>query len=295
LTPAQPEDVQRDLGAPYFRIGAAAIYPGSAIHSFRSAAVRIEGDVEQNGVLKVRGYLTAGLMEVLANQDPRTLDYLTWAEAARIPEKPTMFSDHLEEPIFANYIGHAAARAKFRRLDQRPFRRMIPTLERLIERAPQRPHLYVDLGLALAAIDEPEKALARLRTAVNLYDDPTIFEQESQLDPMAWEVQRQARYHLGRLLYEQKTELGKAVEELRKARDQDPTDARVQYYLGQSIRSLVERENLREAQLALQAYLDKGAPLGHKEEVQQFVVRSSKSTDVRPIAPENSPSPIRFD
>jgi Flp pilus assembly protein TadD len=97
-------------------------------------------------------------------------------------------------------------------------------------------------------------------------------EKEKQKDPdLAEAIQHQASYHLGRLLYERKQDLGTAVDELRKAQKHDPDDVRISYYLGQAIRSLVEKETLAEASEALQKYIDKGAPLGQMEEVIGFL------------------------
>jgi hypothetical protein len=42
-------------------------------------------------------------------------------------------------------------------------------------------------------------------------------------------------------------------------------------YYGQAIRSMVERETLTKAQEVLRRYLEKGAPLGHEDEVREFL------------------------
>jgi predicted Zn-dependent protease len=82
---------------------------------------------------------------------------------------------------------------------------------------------------------------------------------------------RQVYYHTGRLLYEAKEELGTAVDKLKRAAEEADDDPRLQYYLGQSLRTLVERENLKEAAEALRRYLEAGAPLGHEDEVREFL------------------------
>jgi hypothetical protein len=43
------------------------------------------------------------------------------------------------------------------------------------------------------------------------------------------------------------------------------------YELGLATEAFVERETLTEASIALQRYLDKGAPLGHRNEVMEFL------------------------
>ncbi len=85
------------------------------------------------------------------------------------------------------------------------------------------------------------------------------------------EVRWQAHYHLGRILFERKVELGKSVEELRKARELHPGDPRINYFFGQAIRAFVERETLAEATEALREYIDSGAPLGRNAEIMEFI------------------------
>ena len=81
----------------------------------------------------------------------------------------------------------------------------------------------------------------------------------------------QIRYHSGRLLYEARQDLGTAVDKLKRAAEIDRSDPRIQYYLGQSLRALVERENLKDAADALQKYLDAGAPVGVEDDVRAFL------------------------
>jgi len=189
----------------------------------------------------------------------------------RSGEEPVLLCESPDELMFAPRTLRLRALQRVQQIKHAPISEMIEILQRLAERDQQRPEHYLNLGLAYAVVGEWEKSIQRLQTAVNLYDDPTIMEQERQIDPRAEELQRQARYHLGRMLFEHQRELGKAVEELHKAKRQDSDDACVYFYLGQAIRALVERESLVDAADALQTYLDKGAPLGHENEIREFL------------------------
>ena len=85
------------------------------------------------------------------------------------------------------------------------------------------------------------------------------------------ELLSQIRYHSGRLLYEARQDLGTAVDKLKRAAEVDRANPCIQFYLGQSLRALVERENLKDAADALQKYLEAGAPLGVEDEVRAFL------------------------
>ncbi|MFZ1630893.1 MAG: hypothetical protein WAV70_18445, partial [Anaerolineae bacterium] len=66
-------------------------------------------------------------------------------------------------------------------------------------------------------------------------------------------------------------DLDRAVSELREAVKGGYDDAAPYYYLGLAIRTRIEREQLVEAEKAWRTYLDKGASLGHRDEVQAFL------------------------
>jgi hypothetical protein len=85
---------------------------------------------------------------------------------------------------------------------------------------------------------------------------------------------REARFHLGRLLYEHgegADELNDAVAALRQAHDQAPDDLRITIHLGLAIRALVERQSLVEAADLLSSYLAGGAPLGREGEIRALL------------------------
>jgi len=73
-------------------------------------------------------------------------------------------------------------------------------------------------------------------------------------------------------LYKSQLNLPRAVDELRRVIQTDPTNVKAQFYLGQAIRGLVEQDLLSEAEQALQTYVDAGALLDQRDEVQKFFV-----------------------
>ena len=81
----------------------------------------------------------------------------------------------------------------------------------------------------------------------------------------------EARYHLGRVLFEGELDFDRAVSELEEAIRLDPANISAHYYLGQAIREQVERNKLKRAEEVLLIYLLKGAPLGHEDQVREFL------------------------
>jgi tetratricopeptide (TPR) repeat protein len=276
--------IPRDMNAPQLRIGAVSIYANSI------KFLRLNRDASESKIPgsqgadqdRIHGNLTYQLIQCLEKMDARDLSYQDWLKAASAELKhnePVVLGEHLDWPLFAPRTLSAKALKRAEEIGRLPVDETIATLRRLIERDEWRAEGNLNLGLAYASIGEWDKSVQSIQTAVYLYDDPSIAEQERVLgDPCVEEHQRQARYHLGRVLFERKHELGKAVEELRKAKYQNPEDPRVNYYLGQAIRALVERESLAEAANLLQTYLDEGAPLGHEEEVQDFLRSRHQTT-----------------
>jgi tetratricopeptide (TPR) repeat protein len=85
------------------------------------------------------------------------------------------------------------------------------------------------------------------------------------------EILKEAHYHLGRVLYEGELDYDRAVSELEQAVRDDPENTAALYHLGQAIRAQVERNKLRRAEEVLREYLVKGAPIGHEDEVREFL------------------------
>lgn len=188
-----------------------------------------------------------------------------WISATKTPAKevPVVKGADLTEPLFSPRSLLSDVRKILTKLEQAPIN--IAVLSRLTEQRERQetidPEGHLNLGIAHAAKGEFDKARGELETAVTQFG--------ITLGP-------EAHYHLGRVLLEvaikeSKGDLNKAVSELRLAIEQDPENARAHYHLGQAIRELVERESLKDASDALRTYLEKGAPLGHEDEVREFL------------------------
>jgi len=180
--------------------------------------------------------------------------------------KPIIFGDTSEKVFscaqgeFANHLMSILRNAeRVEILDH-----LIKILPRVIERRNNNyPEGYLNLGIAYAAKGEYDKGIKALETA--------IVQRENNYP--------EARCHLGRVLFESGRDLERAVSELRQATEQEPDNVPAYYYLGQAIRALVEQEFLTEAQKALQNYLEKGAPLGHRKEVLEFLNSAKPSAE----------------
>jgi cytochrome c-type biogenesis protein CcmH/NrfG len=81
----------------------------------------------------------------------------------------------------------------------------------------------------------------------------------------------EAKYHLGRVLCEGEIDFDRAVSELEEAVRRDPENIAAHYYLGRAIREQIERNTYKRAEEVLRTYLMKGAPLGHEDEVREFL------------------------
>ena len=171
---------------------------------------------------------------------------------------PIVVGIPLDSPLFSSLVDPAVLVALWALLDQHEVDRLIELLQRVIERQnDQYPECYVDLGIAYAAKGLYAKSIDALETALRQTDGD---------DPAAC-------YWLGRTLFESRGDLTAAVSRLREATKTDPGNARAKYYLGQSIRLMVEQDLLSEAEQALSSYLEAGAPLGDHDAVQEFVLQ----------------------
>jgi tetratricopeptide (TPR) repeat protein len=85
------------------------------------------------------------------------------------------------------------------------------------------------------------------------------------------EIIQEATYHLGKTLYEEGQDYDRAVSLLAEAVRNDPENIHALYYYGQAIRAQVEFNTLKRAESALRTYILKGAPLGHEDEVREFL------------------------
>ena len=85
-------------------------------------------------------------------------------------------------------------------------------------------------------------------------------------------IMDEANYQLGKVLFEEGNDYNRAVSLLGESVANDPQNVHALYYYGQAIRAQVEFDALKRAEDALRTYLEKGAPLGHEEEVRQFLM-----------------------
>lgn len=91
----------------------------------------------------------------------------------------------------------------------------------------------------------------------------------------------EARYHLGRVLFEGELDFDRAVSELEVAVRLDPENISAHYYLGQAIREQIERNKFKRAEEVLRIYLMKGAPMGHEDEVREFLGSRKRQETLR--------------
>jgi hypothetical protein len=84
-------------------------------------------------------------------------------------------------------------------------------------------------------------------------------------------ISDEATYYLGKTLFEEGEDYDRAVSLLGETVRNDPENVHALYYYGQAIRAQVEFNTLKRAENALRAYIEKGAPLGHVEEIRQFL------------------------
>jgi len=96
------------------------------------------------------------------------------------------------------------------------------------------------------------------------------------------EIDSQVHYYLGRVLYEGALDFDAAVSELETAVRLDPGNAGAYYHLGQAIREQIEKNKMKRVEDVLQIYLSKGAPLGHEDEIREYLhVRLKQGKQMR--------------
>jgi uncharacterized caspase-like protein len=226
------------------------------------------------------GALTDALIDATVGIEPAWLTYESWASAAsgRAGVPVAALGEAVAEPLLRHRTRHRAALRELAAVAAAPAGTAIELTKRQAarseERKEQAPVTYLELGLAFAVAGNAAEAVRFLRTARNLYDDPSIREEQARRDPQVDLWHRESRYHLGRLLHEHgqsADELNEAVASLRQAHDQAPEDLRITLHLGLAIQALVERQSIVEAAELLQTYLAAGAPLGRESEVRAFL------------------------
>ncbi len=228
----------------------------------RGAMRDVEADDEpvrlvQRGriVAKLGHRITRTVVTRLSEVDPATA---SWAELARdlVANDRAEVVDHAPgQPLFQDAIGIARAEALLHRARRERWAMARDQILGLLEDKHEKRDLLVDLGTMLALLRDSVGAVDALNRAVV----------ESK------GTHAEARYHLGRVLLAAGKDLGRAQSELEAAALAEPDDPAIQFHLGAAIRAFFEKESLAKARAAWKKYLDAGAPLGHREEVEAFV------------------------
>jgi tetratricopeptide (TPR) repeat protein len=199
--------------------------------------------------------LTAALLQSLRRK-ARPATWSSWAAAVG----PGVVVEGGDDRLFHDVTGSAAIEEALRRARVAPFAAAASVMEEMLAegRIGARDG-WVDIAVARAMCGERAAAAAALNRAIAAAPD----------DPHA-----EAHYHLGRVLFENGTDLSRAQVELGLAVKADPDDPAIKYYLGAAIRGFLEGESVhisRRAQQMWQDYLDAGAPLGHRAEVEAYL------------------------
>lgn len=219
----------------------------------------------------IYGVLTHALLSILKESDQGNL---TGAQLVQmVSEKlkwlqPFFVSQNLEENILCNAVREREVYELIKQhIIQEPIHQTISILRRLIEgREDIDPEGNLNLGVAYAALDDYDKSIKALENAIGQKGDQSYPE---------------AHYYLGRVLFESENpDIDRAVSELRQATKDDPNIIPAHYFLGKVIRASIKRNALVEAEQAFRTYLDRGAPLGKRDEVQQLI-SSGKGIEAR--------------
>jgi tetratricopeptide (TPR) repeat protein len=283
--------VAREVEGRKVTIGAVSIYNTNIRTKIGTApgGGEIECPVPHPGsATNCQGELTHALIRSLDEGDERGLTYAAWLKRARIV---TGFGEGLNERVFDQRTLRAAALAQIADVELRPVYETIELLVRLIDlrerQGAEEPTGRLNLGVAYAALRHYENSIRELERANAAYRNPEQMVRERQRDANADHHRAEARYQLGRAIYESGVSYARAVAELGEAVKLDPQNTAAHYFLGQAVRQMVARETLATAEEPLRIYLSRGAPLGHKNEVQQFLAtRTAGVEGLAGIAPE---------
>lgn len=220
----------------------------------------VEAEVETNDGAAVYGLLTQTLIRSLPDMGSN----ITYAQLAdRVTNqlqwlKPYYLGDNLDEALFSAPVQERQIQELIeRKIYQRPLHQAKRLLKLLIERHNSvHAEAHLNLGIVHAALGEYKDSRAELERAIEQFDNA---------------VPAEAHYQLGRVIFEMDGELDQSITELQRARALEPENLPLHYYLGQAIHKRIERQTLREAHDALQKYLDGGAPLGRRTEVEALL------------------------
>ncbi|MCU0963724.1 MAG: caspase family protein [Burkholderiaceae bacterium] len=278
-------------------IGRVSIY-GEGVDVASSTAVRPkESEVKRAhpGALSAwHGRLTDTLLRGLRGADAATLTYERWLEAAQqAGGSPRAVGQALDAVVLDPATRRHEALARLAEIDSQPVQDAIGHLSRLVEqRQKQGMPVAVErlnLGVAHALVGEFGQAIGELERARAAYDDPQQLSRALERDPRREAHGRELGYQLGRVLFESGENYTRAVAQLGEAIKRDPDNARAFFYHGQAIRRMVGVETLARAEQSFAVYLSHGAPLGHEDEVRDFLRErreaAEAATGTRPSEP----------
>ncbi|MGQ7848064.1 caspase family protein [Granulosicoccus sp. 3-233] len=235
----------------------------------------------------IHGVLTHALVDSLGEAKLEELTYtrlLSDVERKLGQLTPFLLAENLQEMIFSSpQQEQGIHRQVYEQTRQEPIKEAVRLLGSLIERYDGKSsRANLNLGIALAALGE--YALSQRAIDQSIEEDEEVNELP------------EARYYMGRILYERDDlpnestrELERAVNELRCALKITPNHIPANYYFAQSLRALTERETLVEAEEAFRKYLDHGAPLGNRENILRLLEtwsRRASATDEKTV-PDN--------
>lgn len=260
-----------------FQIGRVTIYP-AAIHGALSgeldgsneAIIETELPSPFNTNRKVtHGVLTWALVSSLLETRVKDLTYrmlrmktgqkLKWLQ-------PVLLCVREDERFLSNAVDEEKIRTSIREeIEREPIHRAVELLKQQIGRQEEKdPQGWLDLGIAYAALGK-EKYAEGLRALAEA--------QRLGLDSSS------LHYYLGRLRYESGGDLDDAIADLRAAVHADPDNPGAQYYFGQALRDSIEQpQKWQEVEAAWREYQRLGAPLGHRQEIDDALTRLRSSS-----------------
>lgn len=282
LTSSNPDNLinRRDLSSSSYQIGYASIYPRAIQFGLYEKSYEIQGEkdfiqrVGNKEEKKTHGILTFALLEILQSNHSNTLTYsqLIQSISKSLNSEPYGVGTDLMTQIFNDFSRKEVVNTTLKRIKQQPLRQTAWVLHHLIEQRNNfDPDGYLNLGVIRYFLHEPENSIVALESALT-----QIVEQQFKATDQLKAEQNSADVHywLGRVLYETSCDPARAVSELRLAIQHNPANAAAHYYLGQALRSLMNQELMTEAERAFDIYLQFGAPLGHRKELQAFLEKN---------------------
>lgn len=275
---AQPAD---ENAASKLRIGAFTIYPQTQQPLAWNKEPKAEKRFSESGVKTKRwhGTLTHAILQSLSSFDTSAISaaQLSGAVSERLTESAAVFLPDKDpaDYLFENRSQRAEVQNQILKIENAPINEAIGLMWNLIRQKEKIGDYYpegrMNVGIMHGFKGEYDDAISALERAISLYRSKTVMKSEIKKDSEAESLRSEAHYQYGRFLFESERDFNKAVSELNDAIRLDPDNVRAYYYLGLAIREMVERETLSKAEEALKTYLIKGAPLGHEDEVREFL------------------------